>query len=298
MNSTRPNAQVLLADEPANPSDGAATLSIGDLADRTGLSPATLRMWETRHNFPVPHRLESGHRRYHEQDVEAIRAVVRLKDAGTRLELAIAQAMADAEPTAPSVYAYLRRRHPQLGVHRLQKSTLLALSWAIEDEFCAKADRATIYGSFQRAAYYRSAEPRWTELARVSAGATVFADFADPDPEASPFQVSLPADAPMRREWAVVCDARDLPVALTAWELPGQAGVPDGKRLFESMWTVDGAAVHDAARVCASVAGRYGTGTGAPAEVGTVLSRPHTPDLAAVTGLFNRMVAYVDRIGD
>jgi DICT domain-containing protein len=244
----------------------------------------------------VPQRLASGHRRYREEDVESVLAVMRHKDAGTRLELAIAQGMADAEPAAPSVYAFLRRRHPHLGVHRLQKSTLLALSWAIEDEFCAKADRATIYGSFQREEFYHQARPRWTELARVSAGTTVFADFAEPEPGASPFQVSLPADAPMRREWAVVCDARDLPVALTAWELPGQADVPDRKRLFESMWTVDGAAVHDAARVCATVAGTYGAGTSAPAEVGSVLSRPHTPDLAAVTALFNRMVAYVDRI--
>ena len=39
--------------------------------------------------------------------------------------------------------------------------------------------------------------------------------------------VTLPADAPMRREWAVVCDAPDLPVVLTAWELPGQNDVPD-----------------------------------------------------------------------
>ena len=215
-------------------------LSIGDLADRTGLSTATLRMWESRHGFPVPRRLESGHRRYVEADVEAIRSVVRHKDAGTRLEIAIAQAMADAEPAAPSVYAFLRRRHPQLGVHRLKKSTLLALSWAIEDEFCSKADRATIYGSFQKERYFRAAQPRWTELARVSAGATVFADFAQPDPSASPVQVALPDDAPMLREWTVVCDAHDLPVALTAWELPGQSDVPDSQRLFESMWTVDG----------------------------------------------------------
>src|SRR3954454_8533986 len=105
-------------------------LTIGDLAERTGLSPATLRMWESRHGFPVPHRLESGHRRYTEADVEAIRSVIRHRDAGTRLELAIIRAMVEAEPSAPSVYATLRRRHPGLGVHRLQKATLMALSWA------------------------------------------------------------------------------------------------------------------------------------------------------------------------
>ncbi len=273
-----------------------ATLTIGDLAERTGLSPATLRMWETRHGFPVPHRLESGHRRYTEEDLNAIQSVVRHKDAGTRLELAIAHALADAEPAAPSIYAYLRRRHPHLGVHRLKKTTLLALSWAIEDEFCAKADNATMYAAFQHEKYYRLAQPRWTELARVSAGATVFAQFEHSDPDAAPAEVALPHDAPMRREWAVVCDALDLPVVLTAWELPGQEDVPERQRLFESMWSVDGAAAHDAARVCAAVAAEHGVPTSVGAGAPTGL--PHTPDLAAVTTLFNRMVAYVDRIGD
>lgn len=306
MNSSSANAQVPFGDDLGDMTG--ASLSIGDLAQRTGLSPATLRMWEQRHGFPLPHRLESGHRRYNEDDVEAIHAVVRHKDAGTRLELAIAQAMADAEPAAPSVYAFLRRRHPQLGVHRLKKSTLLALSWAIEDEFCSKADRATIYGSFQKERYFRKSEARWSELARVSAGTTVFADFATSRSGASPVEVALPADAPMLREWAVVCDSRELPVVLTAWELPGQEDVPERQRLFESMWTVDGVAVHDAARVCASVAAQYGrdadggaddvgAATAETAETATLLSRPHTPDLTSVTGLFNRMVAYVDQIG-
>ncbi len=268
-------------------------LTIGDLSQRTGLSPATIRMWEARHGFPRPHRLESGHRRYTEDDVRGIERVVQHKDAGVRLELAIVRALADAEPAAPSIYAQLRRRHPHLGVHRLRKSTLLALSWAIEDEFCAKADRATMFGAFQREAYYRSAEPRWSELARVSRSVTVFADFAESDASASPQEVSLPADAPMRREWAVVCDAQDLPVVLTAWELPGQADVPDGSRLFESIWSVDGAAVRDAARVCAEVALTAGVPVPAVAEH----REPALPDLASVTGLFNRMVAYVDRLG-
>ncbi len=275
---------------------GGAALTIGDLAARTGLSTATLRMWESRHGFPVPHRRESGHRRYTEADVTAIETVVRHKDAGTRLELAIARAMADAEPASPSIYAFLKRRHPTLGVHRLRKSTLVALSWAIEDEFCSKAERATIYGAFQRERHYRDSEDRWREIARVSAGTTAFADFAESDAESSPRLVTLPDDAPMRREWAVVCDAIDLPVVLTAWELPGQEDVPDRERLFESMWTVDGEAVHDAARVCAAVARENGVDH--PDVLRPDLARPHVPDLSAVTSLFNRMVAYVDRIGE
>jgi len=163
------------AQVPTGDEGEAATLTIGELAARSGLNPATLRVWETRHGFPVPHRLASGHRRYTEADVETIQAVIRHRDAGTRLELAIIRAMVDAEPASPSIYATLRRRHPALGVHRLQKSTLMALSWAIEDEFCSKADRATVYGSFQSERYFRQAEPRWREISRVSASTTVFA---------------------------------------------------------------------------------------------------------------------------
>ena len=282
------------AQVPTSDEGEAATLTIGELASRSGLNPATLRVWESRHGFPVPHRLASGHRRYTEADVETIQAVVRHRDAGTRLELAIVRAMVDAEPASPSIYATLRRRHPALGVHRLQKSTLMALSWAIEDEFCSKADRATVYGSFQSERYFRQAEPRWREISRVSASTTVFAGFEQSDFGASPARVSLPADAPMLREWAVVCDTSDLPVVLTAWELPGQDDVEDRHRLYESIWSADGAAVHDAARVCATVA----RDAGAPVEVPEAVPYGGTTvaDLTSVTALFNRMVAYVDRL--
>ena len=62
----------------------------------------------------------------------------------------------------------------------------------------------------------------------------------------------------------MVCDARDAAAALTAWELPGQDGVPDRDRLFEALWTVDPVAVRDAARVCARVAQRRGVAEAAP----------------------------------
>ena len=111
-----------------------ASLTIGDLGERTGLSPAVLRMWETRHSFPVPQRLSSGHRRYTEDDVALVQQVLRRKEAGVRLEVAIAEASAATAPTSPSIFAELRRKHPTLVTHRLRKSTLIALSWALEDE--------------------------------------------------------------------------------------------------------------------------------------------------------------------
>lgn len=279
-------------------------LSIGDLAERTGMAPATLRMWESRHGFPRPRRLESGHRRYDEADVELVRQVVRRRDAGSRLEVAIAavaliQAAIAVPPGAPSVYATMRRLHPGLHPQRLTKATLLAMSWAIEDECCARAERPMIFGSFQKERYYRAAEERWRELARVARSTIVFAGFpAEPEPVDSTTFVVLPPDAPMRKEWAVVCDAAEYPALLTAWELPGQSTVPDKQRLFEAVWTVEPGAVRDAARACAQVAQQLGHAEATPLLY-ELADNPAPPpvELLQATSLLNRVVAYVDRAG-
>jgi len=278
-----------------------AGLTIGDVVERTGVGAPTLRMWESRHGFPVPHRLASGHRRYDESIVAVVRDVQSRRAKGVRLDAAIAEAQAEAmnaaTPTSPSVYAELRQRHPGLAVNRLKKSTLLGLSWAIEDEFAAMSQQAYLFGAFQRAQHYESARPRWTELAKTAAGTFAFADFAQ-NVDGKVSQVALSLDHPLQREWAVVCDATDLPVALTAWELPGQQSVRDSDRIFESVWTIDPPAVRDAARVCASVAAQVGSAAG-PAAVSALSrdARHGGADLRAVTALFNRIVAYVDHAG-
>ncbi len=279
----------------------AASLSIGDLAERTGLAPATLRMWETRHGFPRPERRDSGHRRYDERDVERILQVVRRREAGTRLEVAIAevaraQAAAEGPPAAPSVYAALRREHPILQPQRLKKSTLLALSWAIEDECCVRAERPMIFGAFQRERYFHAAHERWKELARIARSTTVFADFsAAPEPVPGMDLVHLPEDAPMRREWVVVCESADYPAMLTAWELPGQSTVPDRQRLFEAIWTVQPAVVRDAARACAQIAVQLGHQEATPLLYELAENPPLPPlELLNAAALLNRVVAYVD----
>lgn len=50
-------------------------LSIGDVADATGFTPDTLRVWERRYGGPVPVRLPSGHRRYTREQVIWLRRV-------------------------------------------------------------------------------------------------------------------------------------------------------------------------------------------------------------------------------
>jgi MerR family transcriptional regulator, light-induced transcriptional regulator len=294
-----PEAQAMQPEPSMSPST--RSLTIGDLAERTGLKPATLRMWESRHGFPRAERRDSGHRRYGESDVDLVRQVLRRRDSGARLEVAIAevalaQAAVEDPPGSPSVYAVLRRAYPALQPQRLKKSTLIALSWAIEDECCARAERPVIFGGFQRERYFRASEERWTELSRIARSTIVFADFPEPvEPDGATRLVRLPDDAPMRKEWAVVCDAPDYPAMLTAWELPGQSTVPDRKRLFEAIWTVEPSAVRSAARTCAQVALQLGCAEAAPLLYELAENPPAPPtELLKATGLLNRAIAYVD----
>ena len=282
------------------PAAGAAAFSIGDLAERTGVAAGTLRIWETRHGFPEPQRLASGHRRYGDADVAAVQQVVRLRDSGVRLEAAIAQVRAWRDvpeagaPPADSVYARLRAIHPRLQPTRLTKRTLLAMSWAIEDELSAQARPVHLFGAFQRTQFFESARARWTDLARTAASTHVFADFAVVQ-GADLVEVPISSDSPMSREWSVVCDSPHLSVALTAWELPGQDATRDDARIFEALWTVEPEPVREAARACAALASAAGS-SGAGAVVRDLAGAPvGVPDLAAITSLFNRSVAYVDR---
>lgn len=282
----------------SSPSGSQPTLSISDVADRTGVSASALRMWEIRYGFPTPTRLTSGHRRYDESQVETVLEVVRRRDSGVRLDVAIEQAVrtstAIAAPSNPSVYAELRRLHPWLHPQRLRKSTLIALSWAIEDEFCSRALGAHLFAAFQHERYWVPARDRWTEMARTARSAHVFAAF-DPLTDGALVRVPLAEDAPMRQEWMVLCDAPGLAAGLSAWEVPGQKDVPERQRIFEAIWTVDPVAVRDAARVCVRVVGAAGLDAEHELEMALVAPVLDTKaDLAYVTGIFNRVVAYVD----
>ena len=102
-----------------------------------------------------------GQLRYSEREIELIRAVAAKRAAGLVLPVAIDQAQSEGSQPAPSVYAALRRRRPDLEPRVLLKPMMLALSHAIEDEALAKAERLMVYGSFQRERFYRQAQLRW-----------------------------------------------------------------------------------------------------------------------------------------
>jgi DICT domain-containing protein/predicted DNA-binding transcriptional regulator AlpA len=274
-----------------------ADLTIREVAARTGVSAATLRMWEARHGFPVPERLPSGHRRYSEEDVERVKRVVADRDAGLSMRAAVERALGARTEPDTSIFAALRRRRPDLAPYLLPKRTLIALSHAIEDECCARAERPVLFGSFQRARFYRHAEARWRELARTAAGAVVFAEFPERrDPDGGPAEVPLDPGHPTLREWALVCDAPDYAAFLAAWERPGQDGVADADRSFETVWSVEPELVREAAHVALGI-----VGAAAPDLVPPLRDRlggtppPAGDELRLVGALTNRMVAYVGR---
>jgi DNA-binding transcriptional MerR regulator len=272
-------------------------MTIREVARETGVSEGTLRMWETRYGFPVPKRLPSGHRRYSDEDVEHVRQVARDREAGLSMKAAIDRVRESSEEADASIFAGVRRRRPDIQPYVLPKDALVGLSYAIEDECAARAERPVLFATFQRVRFWRHAEPRWREFARTAHSTVVFADFERanvPDDRHEPVELPIGRNEPLGREWAVICDGADYAAFLAGWERPGQNGVPEAERRFETVWSVEPSIVREAARIAAAFVERI-----AP-EVSDRFAdrlRPMPPpsgdDLRRAGGLANRMVSYV-----
>lgn len=274
-------------------------LAIKDIAEQTGVAAGTIRMWEQRYGFPEPRRTETGYRRYCEADVEAIRRVLAYRRRGLSVSAAIERARGAGPTDRPSIYAAVAAAGGETAARPLRKSTLFALSRAMEDEALARAARPIVFAAFQHERFYRAVEHRYRRLARASDAAVVFADFpvvrAEPG---CPVEIPIAAEDALGNEWAVIVDAPGYAACLLAWEQPGtiQPGGPDdAARRFESMWTLDPAVTRRAARVAASLVARQAPALGASLEA-QLADRPlaieePTPALTAVT---NRIVEYLE----
>lgn len=200
--------------------------------------------------------------------------------------------------TAVSVFDEVLAQFPGLEVHQFHKSTLLGLSWAIEDEFCARADQPVLIGAFQEARFWQRSRERWTSLAKISYQTLVMSDFDSPVAEPAFGMTAIPITpgSPMSREWLVICDAAELPAALLARELPGQSTVPDRQREFEAFWTTELDVVRAASRASAQIAAAAGAPGAAPLLY-HLAEKPVATSVSAssVSRLFNRIVVYLDR---
>jgi DICT domain-containing protein/predicted DNA-binding transcriptional regulator AlpA len=269
----------------------AAALTIREISARTGVTEGTLRMWEMRYSFPTPRRLASGHRRYSERELDQVRAVTRARAQGLSLPTAIEHARRLGDQLQPSVYSALREGFPYLQSHLLPQPALVALSHAIEDESCVRAERPIMFGCFQHERFYRRAEQRWRELARTAERAIALADFSrSRRPKSGPTEIAIDESAPLMREWVVVCDAPGFAVCLVAWERPR---AERQRRVFESIWTIEPPVVRAAARACCELAARS-----APRYVEDLRERLEAPassggqELRAAVDLTTRMVLY------
>lgn len=60
-----------------------AYYSIGEVAERCGINPVTLRAWQRRYGLLKPQRSEGGHRQFDEEDVQRIEEIKRWIDRGS-----------------------------------------------------------------------------------------------------------------------------------------------------------------------------------------------------------------------
>ena len=275
-------------------------LSIREVAEQTGLAPGTIRMWEQRHGFPSPRRTASGYRRYEPDDVETLRRARAHRQRGLSVSAALQRARETrAGSDLPSIYAAVAGSDHGARPQVLRKSTLVALSRAIEHELLARAAAPVLFAAFQRERFYRTLEPRYRRMARHADAATVFADFPVLRRlSGAPVEVPIAERAALANEWAVIVDAPGYAACLLAWEQPGAiepGGPQDGDRRFEAIWTIDPRATRRAAQAAARLAGN------ADADYGRRLTelladRPLAMEqpAPALTALTNRLLAYVE----
>ena len=275
-------------------------LAIKEVAERTGIAAATIRIWEQRYGFPEPARTPSGYRMYTEQDIDALRRVSTLRDSGLSVPAALERARAASGSTdRPSIYGAIAAGDDPVPARRLRKRTLLEISRAIEDETLARAAGPVVIGAFQSVRNFHGVQHRYDRLARAADACIVFADFERVrERDGHPTEVPISPHDVLGNEWAVVIDAPGYAACLLAWETPESQRddhLPDRERRFEALWTLDPRVVRRAALVGAALAARAGVDEGERLEA-RLRDRPlaFEAPAPALTSLTNRIVAYMD----
>jgi hypothetical protein len=99
----------------------AISLSIAAVERDTGLSKDTLRVWERRYGFPLPQRDAIGERAYPLDQVERLRIVKRLLDAGHRPGRVVALPLPALQQLADSTVDHPQRGAGGLGAGDLRQ---------------------------------------------------------------------------------------------------------------------------------------------------------------------------------
>lgn len=102
--------------------------SIKAAAKATGVTESRLRTWERRYGIPTPSRTDSGRRQFGEEDLNVIRRMAALIDAG--MAASEAAAAVRSEPTASAQLLEASRTHPLVEL-LVQKATAFDVGWIL-----------------------------------------------------------------------------------------------------------------------------------------------------------------------
>ncbi len=267
-------------------------ITIAELAALTGVTEATLRIWENRHGIPQPRRLPNGHRRYPRREVELILAAVGHRRAGLSVAAALQRACTASAPAAQSVFAQLCLARPDLVPQAMERRALATVSRAIEDECLARAVPGLLIGGFERVGFYQRAKPRWRKLAAGMELTIVLADFAarraDDQPAGGRLQeIPIPLGSPLLREWALIAPAG----CLLARERAGSIH-PGAVRMFDAIWSPEAEVTYAAAQIAISILGDDPLAERARSALGPPPA-PSSPELRRAAALTNRIVGYL-----
>jgi DNA-binding transcriptional MerR regulator len=114
------------------PRDDEATLQIGEVAERTGVTQRTLRFYEEKGLLQPPSRMEGGFRLYSEDDVRRVEQIKRLQKL-LGFTLAEIKEMLEAEEVREEIREE-RRQQPDVGLD-VRRARILTLVDVTERQF-------------------------------------------------------------------------------------------------------------------------------------------------------------------
>ena len=82
-------------------------ISIGELANLTGITTHTLRVWEKRYGAPKSKRLPSGHRRYPKGDIPRLKAIAKALESGYRPSRVVRGSLEELQERLPTTMTSL-----------------------------------------------------------------------------------------------------------------------------------------------------------------------------------------------
>ncbi len=158
-----------------------------------------------------------------------------------------------------SVLEDLLQAQPHLRSQTYFKSSLIALSHAMEDQVLAGENSPLVIASFQKERFYRMEASRYKRIAQATQHVYVLAapesDFTN---QSGHYEtIAFDSEEPLSQEWnlvvlspnygtCLVCQERDIPEGETRWL--GQTSLEiDTARRFEGIWSFD----HDLSRFVA-----------------------------------------------